>query len=262
MSIEGKHAYRFGYLKSDKWKTVRLEALVREKGRCQICSEESISNDAHHIWYPESIWETQERHLVILCRICHDFVHCVLPDCKTKDEEYGTTQWNTLKNAIIAWRRDKQAIFSDPSGMETEGDESKKISKVSELRKAHTKLHLKCKAQQELIRKYETTVVPSLDTTPISVIVSQPSVTDGPNPVRISELRSAYNALKIKCRTLESAVRQYAVKLGVIPTLEPTKQPTEVDLDFVVDRVKKWAKAYESLKDANKTSVDNSSNKP
>jgi len=72
MGIEGKHAYRFVYLKSEKWQNVRIEALAREGGKCQICGEESISNDAHHVWYPESIWETRSENLVILCRPCHE----------------------------------------------------------------------------------------------------------------------------------------------------------------------------------------------
>lgn len=111
MSISNKHYYRFGYLKSDAWKAVRLEALVREQGKCQICSEESISNDAHHIWYPEDVRETTERHLVVLCRPCHEFVHAVLPECKTKDEKDGTNQWVRFRNAIIAWRTEKMALF-------------------------------------------------------------------------------------------------------------------------------------------------------
>jgi len=113
MSIESKHAYRFGFLKSEKWKSVRLEALVRERGKCQICGEESIHNDAHHIWYPENIYETTEDHLAVLCRTCHDFVHVMLPDCKTKDEDLGKASWFKLKNAIIAWRQEKTYLFSE-----------------------------------------------------------------------------------------------------------------------------------------------------
>lgn len=111
MSIEGKHSYRFGYLKSEQWSNVRLAALAREKARCQICGEESLSNDAHHVWYPQNIYETREQDLVILCRACHDFIHEMVPECKTGNEEYGHTQWRKFKNAIIEWRRHKIAIF-------------------------------------------------------------------------------------------------------------------------------------------------------
>jgi hypothetical protein len=111
MSIEGKHSYRFVYLKSEQWKTVRLEALVREGGRCQICGEESISNDAHHIWYPENIYETTEANLVILCRACHDFTHAMLPECKTKNEEEGRALWLRFFNAVKVWRASKIQCF-------------------------------------------------------------------------------------------------------------------------------------------------------
>lgn len=111
MSIESKHAYRFGYLKSEQWKTVRLEALVREKAKCQICGEESISNDAHHIWYPENIYETKEKQLVVLCRTCHEFLHVMLPECKTDDEGFGRAQWMKFRNAIVQWRISKVCLF-------------------------------------------------------------------------------------------------------------------------------------------------------
>lgn len=117
MSIEGKHAYRFKYLKSDQWQAVRLEALVREKSLCQICGEESISNDAHHIWYPENIYETREVHLVILCRPCHEFVHAMLPECKTQNEEKGLAEWIRFKNAVVAWRIEKLKLFRDAENL-------------------------------------------------------------------------------------------------------------------------------------------------
>lgn len=116
MSIEGQLYYRGVYLKSEKWQSVRLEAMVREKGRCQICAEESLTNDAHHIWYPKSIWDTTQENLVILCRPCHDFLHCMMPDCKTNNEQQGRDLWLKFTNAIIVWRRQKISLFSDPTG--------------------------------------------------------------------------------------------------------------------------------------------------
>lgn len=111
MSIEAKHAYRFGYLKSEQWANVRLEALAREKAKCQICGEESLSNDAHHMWYPDNIYETREFHLVILCRPCHDFIHAMIPECKTSDEEQGRSHWLRFFNAIKIWRDQKKSLF-------------------------------------------------------------------------------------------------------------------------------------------------------
>lgn len=121
MGVDAKHAYRFGYLKLDKWKAVRLEALVREKGKCQICFEESVFNDAHHIWYPSSVYQTEERHLVILCRGCHDFLHAMMPECKTSDEKEGIEKWLSFRNAIVQWRRSKELLFVGTEGLEEEG---------------------------------------------------------------------------------------------------------------------------------------------
>lgn len=119
MSIESKHAYRFKFLKSEKWSAVRLEALVREKGKCQICGLESISNDAHHIWYPEDIYGTLEKHLAILCRPCHEFCHAVLPECKTRHENKGLQQWTLFRNAVSAWRVAKDDLFNNSNGCPT-----------------------------------------------------------------------------------------------------------------------------------------------
>lgn len=118
MGIEAKYAYRFGYLKSEKWQIVRLEALVREKAKCQICTEESISNDAHHVWYPENIYDTGPEHLVILCRPCHDFLHAIMPKSKTKFRHIGKDTWLSFKAATIAWRMDKLNLFKAPELME------------------------------------------------------------------------------------------------------------------------------------------------
>lgn len=120
MSIEAKHAYRFTYLKSEQWQNVRIEALAREEGKCQICFEESIHNDAHHIWYPESIWDTTANHLVILCRPCHDFIHAMMPECKTKDEGDGKSNWIKFRNAILVWRGCKQGLFTSDEGIPKE----------------------------------------------------------------------------------------------------------------------------------------------
>lgn len=111
MNVNSKYIYRFKYLKSEQWKRLREQVLVRENGRCQICGDESISNDVHHVWYPTSIYRTTEKQLVVLCRPCHTFVHAMLPTCKTNDEEVGRSQWIKFRNAIDSWRVQKIALF-------------------------------------------------------------------------------------------------------------------------------------------------------
>lgn len=78
MSIAQKHAYRFGYLKSEEWQNVRAAVLARDDARCWFCGIRDISNDVHHVFYPKSIWNTKSQHCVTLCRSCHDKVHILL----------------------------------------------------------------------------------------------------------------------------------------------------------------------------------------
>lgn len=78
MSIEGKHFYRFTYLKSEEWKTVRLVKLAKCGAKCEVCGEKSWSNDCHHKVYPDDIWKTKPHHLAVLCRRCHDAVHSLM----------------------------------------------------------------------------------------------------------------------------------------------------------------------------------------
>jgi hypothetical protein len=116
MGIEHKHAYRFVYLKSDEWQNVRLEALVREEGKCQICGCESVFNDAHHVVYPKSFWDTETRHLVILCRPCHNVAHAFISN-KQKSDSDKWSEWNHLVSVLKEWQRDKIEWLKDSDEM-------------------------------------------------------------------------------------------------------------------------------------------------
>jgi hypothetical protein len=85
MGIESKHAYRFDFLKSEEWSTIRAEVLAREKGLCFICNVEDAMNDVHHMYYRRH-WrdtmyyrrhwrDTQAGDCHVLCRRCHEMVH-------------------------------------------------------------------------------------------------------------------------------------------------------------------------------------------
>jgi len=113
MGIEHKHAYRFVYLRSDEWQGVRLEALVREDGKCQICGEESIFNDAHHVVYPKSFWQTKPHHLVILCRPCHNVSHAFI---KHKHGKCGARwkEWFAMICILKEWQASKVAWLHNP----------------------------------------------------------------------------------------------------------------------------------------------------
>lgn len=103
MSINSKHAYRFVYLRSEKWDNVRLEALVAAQAKCRICGFESVGNDAHHITYPESFWDTSVDDLVILCRPCHELTHAFLTEKRlSKEERQG--KWQLMIRVLSKWR--------------------------------------------------------------------------------------------------------------------------------------------------------------
>lgn len=78
MGIAEKHAYRFGFLKSDQWESIRLKALVRDGGRCQVCYTQSPFNDVHHHRYRKCWRDTKITDLVTLCRQCHELVHWLM----------------------------------------------------------------------------------------------------------------------------------------------------------------------------------------
>lgn len=105
-ALAREHAYRFVYLKSEQWQTVRIEALAREKGCCQICKEFSASNDAHHVEYPESVWNTKQDNLVILCRGCHDLIHALLDAHELKT--HTKLQFYKICTAMIKWKMARQ----------------------------------------------------------------------------------------------------------------------------------------------------------
>lgn len=120
-----------------------MEALVREKGQCQICKFDSISNDAHHIWYPEGIYDTKSDQLVVLCRACHDFIHAVT-DCKTNDENHGRCEWSKFRNAIMDWRIESMKLFH-PDSMDLKSPKQLRDAYVS-LSEKHSELDRKFKA--------------------------------------------------------------------------------------------------------------------
>lgn len=91
MSIEGKHAYRFGFLKSEEWELVRTEALVKDDARCQLCGTRSLQNDVHHLIYRLSWKNTKVTDLVTLCRPCHEIIHLITkPKNESKSQSAGS----------------------------------------------------------------------------------------------------------------------------------------------------------------------------
>lgn len=105
MSIEAKHAYRFGFLKSERWQNIRLECLARDRARCVVCGFEDISNDAHHIRYPKNGWQfTKRSDLRTLCRLCHEAAHEIIEDAETNGVKLN---WGQIKSVIKLSRKNR-----------------------------------------------------------------------------------------------------------------------------------------------------------
>lgn len=74
MSVSAKHSYRFGYLKSDHWRNLRLQKLASVDAVCARCLLRDTSNDVHHLRY-KSLFDVGLNDLLVLCRDCHSKVH-------------------------------------------------------------------------------------------------------------------------------------------------------------------------------------------
>lgn len=101
-SIEAKHAYRFGYLKSEHWANLRLSKLASVDARCQRCPTRDLSNDVHHLRY-RNLYDVTEDDLLVLCRKCHDAIHISLDAAREAMEEGGTRSLEAWRIFLAAW---------------------------------------------------------------------------------------------------------------------------------------------------------------
>jgi hypothetical protein len=91
MGIAQKHAYRFGFLKSDEWRDFRLVALVHYGERCYACKKDCSNPDIHHLWYPGRkmrVWDARP-----LCRECHNAAHEATSPKDYKDYERAVSEF-------------------------------------------------------------------------------------------------------------------------------------------------------------------------
>jgi hypothetical protein len=98
VSVASKHAYRYGFLKSEEWQYLRKLALSRHGAKCYICGHTSWGNDVHHAVYSKDWSKQNVNALFPLCRACHNLVHVELGD----KPDYT---WKTFRRTIDAVRR-------------------------------------------------------------------------------------------------------------------------------------------------------------
>lgn len=147
MGIEHKHAYRFGYLKSEEWQTLRIAALAAKDAKCKLCSKRSLSNDVHHIYYPPSFWDTKVEDVVILCRKCHELIHSIMDlESLPKSKERGRCfeKFRLILEAFQKWRKIERK--PKPIDLSKAENRAEKIAaKLAKLRPC-----FRCKSEEDL----------------------------------------------------------------------------------------------------------------
>lgn len=132
MSIAAKHAYRFGYLKSEHWSNLRLEKMASVDAYCERCGHRDLSNDVHHIRY-RNLYDVELGDLIVLCRTCHGITHEVLELCRAGDE----SGLQTLRAGLAALRerrreeRGKRDKVRQPHQLNGEFARMRRLGKLS-----------------------------------------------------------------------------------------------------------------------------------
>lgn len=91
--------YRNVYLKSEDWKSLRKEVLIRDRYACQICGKRSSSNDAHHLRYGK-LFDVTPSDLKTLCRNCHEKAHAILKKYPKLSKLPNEKQWLVLRQRM------------------------------------------------------------------------------------------------------------------------------------------------------------------
>lgn len=115
MSVSGKHAYRFGFLKSEQWQDIRIACFVAIGTECHICHVDSLSNDVHHVVYPKDLSRTKPHHVRVMCRRCHAMIHEEMTQLPYTPGMSFNRKWKLFFAACFRVRK-KLGIPVDKSG--------------------------------------------------------------------------------------------------------------------------------------------------
>lgn len=107
--------YRSVYLKSDDWKSLRSERLSVANFKCEICGDDSVPLDVHHIKY-RKLFNVGRKDLRALCRQCHNAVHRLLKKYNKLKTLGRTKQWQIIishmKHRLNVFRRRKVSSYN------------------------------------------------------------------------------------------------------------------------------------------------------
>lgn len=63
-------------LKDPRWQKKRLEILEKNNWQCEVCENNKKTLHVHHLVYENlEPWEYKDKDLIVLCNICHGYLH-------------------------------------------------------------------------------------------------------------------------------------------------------------------------------------------
>lgn len=71
------------YLKSEKWRCLRLLAILKADGKCECCGSEDNLH-GHHTYYSKYIEDCIVEQIMCLCEDCHNSLHNWMRKTKSK----------------------------------------------------------------------------------------------------------------------------------------------------------------------------------
>lgn len=127
MGLEARHAYRFGYLQSEHWATLRARKLAAVDGRCICCAKQDPGNDVHHIHYGQDLLKTKLKHLAVLCREHHDMIHQFSDKIRAEWGCVGHSE--RLDSRVFIVAHSKTIEYMAMNGQAQEAQQAKKYNK-------------------------------------------------------------------------------------------------------------------------------------
>ena len=69
-------------LKDPRWQKLRLTVMNRDGFRCQVCLDDTLPLNVHHLSYKPKVdpWDYDQRDLITLCEYCHKQEHACKSD--------------------------------------------------------------------------------------------------------------------------------------------------------------------------------------